>query len=385
VPHSSSSIAPLQPTQEPSDSLPAGGNARPESEGPYWRDAVAPYARASLPRGVFGLLTSVVPYLALSALMYASLGVSYWLTLVLALPAAGFLVRTYIVFHDCTHGSFLPSRVANRWLGTTLGLLVFADFRSWKHNHAMHHASAGDLDRRGAGDVPTLTVTEYHERPWRGRLAYRLFRNPLVMFGIGPIFGLVIAPRIVPSAARPRIRHSVVATNVALAVLVAALCWGLGWRAYLLIELPTILFAGAAGIWLFYVQHQFEDAYWENSENWSYADAALRGSSYLKLPKVLQFFSGNIGLHHVHHLSARIPNYNLQRAHDENPIFHEVPVISLADGLRAVKLKLYDEGEGRMVTFAQARRDHRAAAPRPSLTTLVQTASSPREGRRAAS
>ena len=158
-----------------------------------------------------------------------------------------------------------------------------------------------------------------------------------------------------------------------------------GWRAYLLIELPTILLAGAAGIWLFYVQHQFEDAYWENSENWSYADAALRGSSYLKLPKVLQFFSGNIGLHHVHHLSARIPNYNLQRAHDENPIFHDVPVISLGDGLRAVKLKLIDERDGRMVTFAQARKDHRADAPRSSFTALVQTASSPRKGGRAAS
>jgi acyl-lipid omega-6 desaturase (Delta-12 desaturase) len=368
VPHSSSFIGSLQPIQEPSDPGPAGQSARPGSEGPYWRDAVAPYARPSLPRGVLGLLTSVVPYLALSALMYVSLGVSYWLTLLLAIPTAGFLVRTYIVFHDCTHGSFLPSRVANRWLGTALGLLVFADFRSWKHNHAMHHASAGDLDRRGAGDVPTLTVAEYNARGWRGRLAYRLFRNPLVMFGLGPIFALVIAPRIVPGAARPRIKRGVIATNIALAVLVAALCWGLGWRAYLLIELPTILLAGATGIWLFYVQHQFEDAYWENGENWSYADAALRGSSYLKLPKVLQFFSGNIGLHHVHHLSARIPNYNLQRAHDENPIFHGVPVISLADGLRAVRLKLYDERDGRMVGFARAREDHRATAPRPSLT-----------------
>ncbi len=368
MPHSSTLIASLQHAPEPSDPPPDGGNARPRTEGPYWLDALAPYARASLPRSVFGLLTSVVPYLALSALMYASLGVSYWLTLALALPAAGFLVRTYIVFHDCTHGSFLPSRVANRWLGTTLGLLVFADFRSWKHNHAMHHASAGDLDRRGAGDVPTLTVAEYRERSWRGRLAYRLFRNPLVMFGLGPIIALAIAPRIVPSAARPRIRHSVIATNVALALLVAALCWGLGWRGYLLIEVPTILLAGAAGIWLFYVQHQFEDAYWETGQNWSYADAALRGSSYLKLPKVLQFFSGNIGLHHVHHLSARIPNYNLQRAHDENPIFHDVPVISLADGLRAVKLKLYDEREGRMVTFAQARSDQRTCGSSAAAT-----------------
>jgi omega-6 fatty acid desaturase (delta-12 desaturase) len=323
------------------------------------------------------LATSVVPYLVLSALMYAALGVSYGLTLVLAIPAAGFLIRTFIVFHDCTHGSFLPSKRANRWLGTTLGLLVFADFQSWKHNHAIHHASAGDLSRRGGGDVPTLTVAEYLARPWRGRLAYRLFRHPLVMFGLGPVFALVVQPRIVPSKARSRIKHSVIATNVALVVLVGALCWLLGWRAYLLIELPTIILAGAAGIWLFYVQHQFEDAYWESGETWSYADAALRGSSYLKLPKVLQFFSGNIGLHHVHHLSPRIPNYNLQRAHDENPIFHEVPVITLSDGLRAVKLKLYDERQERMVTFAQADAGDQPATRRP----LIRVFGRPRDYR----
>ena len=300
------------------------------------------------------MATSVVPYLVLSGLMVGALRVSYLVTLLLAIPTAGFLVRTYIVFHDCTHGSFLATKRANTWLGTALGLLVFADFRSWKHHHAIHHASAGDLDRRGVGDVPTITVAEYQRRDKRGRLAYRLFRHPLVMFGLGPIFALTIAPRIVPRGARPRIKRSVIATNVAVVLFVAALCWLIGWRAYLLVEVPTIMLAGAAGIWLFYVQHQFEDAYWENAEKWSYADAALRGSSYLKLPRVLQFFSGNIGLHHVHHLSARIPNYNLQRAHDENPIFHGVPTISLADGLRAVKLKLYDERQRRMVTFAQA-------------------------------
>jgi omega-6 fatty acid desaturase (delta-12 desaturase) len=330
------------------------------SVGPaFWRDALAPYARANPGRSLRCLLTSVVPYLALFALMCLTLNVSYLLTLVLAVPAAGFLVRSYIIFHDCTHGSFLASKRANTWLGTTLGLLVFSTFECWKHNHAVHHATAGDLDRRGVGDVPTLTVAEYQARRWRGRLAYRLFRNPLVMFGFGPIFALVVQPRIVPRSARPRIKRGVMATNVALVVLVAGLCWLIGWRQYLLVETPTIVFAGAAGIWLFYVQHQFEDVYWESSASWSYADAALRGSSYLKLPKVLQFFSGNIGLHHVHHLSARIPNYNLQRAHDENPIFHGVPTLSLADGLRAVRLKLYDEEGGRMVSFAEARTSSR--------------------------
>jgi omega-6 fatty acid desaturase (delta-12 desaturase) len=354
VPQTGPCIDPSAPATavRPVVASPAG---RSQTERPYWKDAVAPYACPSLRRGVVGVLTSVVPYLALSVLMYALLSVSWVLTVALAVPAAGFLIRTYIIFHDCTHGSFLPSRQANRWLGTVLGLLVFADFQSWKHNHAMHHASAGDLDRRGTGDVLTLTVAEYQARPWRGRLGYRLFRNPLVMLGLGPMVAMVVSPRIIPRTARPRIKHSKMATNVALAVIVGVMCWAIGWRAYLLIELPTIMLAGAGGVWLFYVQHQFEDVYWENSQSWSYADAALRGSSYLKLPKILQFFSGNIGLHHVHHLSASIPNYNLQRAHDDNPIFHEVPVISLGDGLRALKLKLYDERQGRLVTFAQAR------------------------------
>jgi len=322
----------------------------------FWRDALAPYARPHLGRSLLDLMTSVVPYLALSALMYFSLGISYLLVLVLAIPAAGFLVRTFILFHDCSHGSLLPSKRANMWLGTLLGLLVYSPFLRWRHDHAIHHATSGDLDRRGGGDVRTLTVAEYLGLSWQGRLGYRIFRNPLVMFGVGPIVALLVGPRLVSRSARPRLRRSVIGTNIALAVLIGALCWLIGWRDYLLVQAPTVLAAGSAGIWLFYVQHQFEDAYWESAEGWSYADAALRGSSYLKLPKVLQFFSGNIGLHHVHHLSARIPNYNLQRAHDENPIFHEVPVLSLWDGLRAVRFKLWDEDRGRLVTFAEAAR-----------------------------
>jgi omega-6 fatty acid desaturase (delta-12 desaturase) len=297
-----------------------------------------------------------VPYFALSTLMYLSLDMSYLLTLAIAVPAAGFLLRTYILFHDCAHGSFLPSRRATAWLGVGLGLVVYAPFRSWRHSHAVHHATAGDLDRRGVGDVLTLTVAEYRALPWWRRLGYRLFRNPLVMFGLGPIYGLVLQPRLVSRSARPRIRRSVIATNIALAVLVGGLCWLIGWREYLLVQGPTALLAGAVGVWLFYVQHQFEDTYWQGREKWSYADAALQGSSYLRLPKLLQFFTGNIGLHHVHHLNAKVPNYNLQRAHDDNPIFHEVPTLSLWDGLRAVRLKLWDEERGRLVPFAEAAR-----------------------------
>jgi omega-6 fatty acid desaturase (delta-12 desaturase) len=237
----------------------------------------------------------------------------------------------------------------------------------------MHHASAGDLDRRGRGDVQTLTVAEWVVLSRRKRLAYRTFRNPLVMLGLGPIWALIIAPRLVPGWARARFGRTIIATNIALAVLLVGLCALVGWRAVLIVQLPSAMLAGALGIWMFYVQHQFEDVYWERKKDWSYAEAALRGSSYLKLPSVLQFVTGNIGLHHVHHLSARIPNYNLQRAHDENPIFHTVPQLNARDGLRALQLKLYDEDSGRMVTFRDAHTaraavaDDRPAAVEPRL------------------
>ena len=327
-----------------------------------WRESLAPYAKPDLRRSVFDIATSVVAYLALTAVMYAALDVSLLLVLVLAVPAAGFLVRTFIVFHDCAHGSFLPWRRANHWLGIACGLLVYSPFHIWRHEHAVHHASAGDLDRRGRGDVETLTVAEWAALSRPKRLAYRTFRNPLVMLGLGPIWALMIAPRLVPGWARARFGRTIIATNIALTVLLVGLCALVGWRAVLVVQLPTAMLAGAVGIWMFYVQHQFEDVYWERKEDWSYAEAALRGSSYLKLPSLLQFFTGNIGLHHVHHLSARIPNYNLQRAHDENPVFHNVPRLNAWDGVRALKLKLYDEDRGRMVGFREARTTRAAVA-----------------------
>jgi acyl-lipid omega-6 desaturase (Delta-12 desaturase) len=288
--------------------------------------------------------------------MYLALDVSYWLTFALAVPAGAFLVRTFILFHDCAHGSFFSSKRANNWVGMGLGLLLLAPFFRWRHDHAVHHATSGDLGRRGVGDIRTLTVKEYSALDWRGRLGYRLTRNPLLMFGLGPVIAMMIGPRIVAKGARPRMRRNVIATNIALALAVGTLCWLIGWRDYLLVTVPPELLAGAVGIWLFYIQHQFEDAYWESGAEWEYADAALRGSSYLHLPRILHFFTGNIGFHHLHHLNARIPNYNLQRAHRENAIFHNVPTLSLWDGVRAVRLKLWDEDRKRLVTFAQARR-----------------------------
>ncbi|HET6869907.1 MAG TPA: fatty acid desaturase [Solirubrobacteraceae bacterium] len=319
------------------------------------REELAAYARPALGRSVFDLVTSVVSYLGVSVLMYFVLDVSYLLVVALMLPAAGFLVLTFVVFHDCAHGSFLPSKRANAWVGRFLGLFVLSPFQRWRHDHAIHHATSGDLERRGVGDIITLTVAEYRARRWRGRLAYRVMRNPVVMFGLGPVIAMIIGPRIATWSQRPRLRHSVLGTDVMLLVVIGGLCWLIGWQSFLLVWAPSALLAGSIGIWLFYVQHQFEDAYWQRAADWNYYDAALCGASYLKLPKVMQFFTGNIGLHHVHHLNARIPNYNLHRAHDENPIFHHVPTLSLWDALHTIRLKLWDEECGKLVTFAGAR------------------------------
>ena len=328
----------------------------PGSSHAPWREALAPFAVPCMRRGLLAVATSALPYVAICAVMYLTLGVSPALTAVLAIAAGGFLLRVFVMFHDCAHGSLLPSRRANAVLGTVLGLLVLSPFRRWRHDHAVHHATSGDLDRRGVGDIVTLTVTEYQERRWRGRVAYRLIRNPLVMFGLGPVFAMIVGPRIVSRGARPRMRNSVLWTDAALVVAIGGLCWLIGWRDFLVVWAPAALLAGSVGIWLFYVQHQFEDAYWQSGDVWSYADAALRGSSHLKLPRILQFFTGNIGLHHVHHLNARIPNYNLRRAHHASPMFASVPTLSLWSGLRSVRFKLWDEQAGRLVTFAQARR-----------------------------
>jgi len=318
------------------------------------RDQLAPYARPDRGRAALCLATSVVPYLCLSVAMYLLLGQSL-LALLIGIPSAAFLVRSFIVFHDCTHGSFFASRRANSWLGHSIGLLLYAPFVRWRHDHAVHHATAGNLDRRGTGDLHTLTVTEYEALSPKSRLAYRLMRNPLIMFGIGPIVAMIIGPRMVAKTARPRMRRSVLATDAALAVAVGLLVWLIGWRDYLLVMGLPALLAGSVGIWLFYVQHQFEDAYWDEDETWSFTESALRGSSFLQLPALLRFCTGSIGYHHLHHLNPLIPNYNLKRAHDQTPVLREVPTLSLGDGIRATKLKLYDERCGRLVSFRDAR------------------------------
>ncbi|HUA75783.1 MAG TPA: fatty acid desaturase [Solirubrobacteraceae bacterium] len=319
-----------------------------------WREQLAPYAQPDSRRALWCVATSVIPYLGLSAAIYLLLGQSL-LALLLGIPAAIFLVRSFIVFHDCTHGSFLASRRANLWLGRSIGLLLYAPFVRWRHDHAVHHATAGNLDRRGTGDLHTLTVAEYDALSPKGRFNYRLQRNPFVMLGLGPVVAMMIGPRIVAKEARPRMRRSVLLTDLALLVAVALLVWQIGWRDYLLVLVLPALLAGSIGIWLFYVQHQFEDAYWDSDDDWSFTEAALRGSSFLKLPAPLRFATGNIGYHHVHHLNASIPNYNLKRAHDQTPSLHAVPTLTLLDGIRATRLKLYCERRGRLVGFREAR------------------------------
>ncbi len=333
------------------------------ADDPFWRKRMAPYARPILPRTVLDIATSVVPFVVLWGLMYMALDVSYLLVLALSVPAAGFLLRTFILFHDCTHASLFHSRAANTWGGRIFGLLVFQCFANWRHHHAFHHGSAGDLDRRGTGDVTTWTVDEYFSKPFISRVGYRLFRHPLVMFGIGPLWSLLIGPRIWAGAKSDKLRNSILLTNLAIVVMIAAAMVVFGWQEVLLIEAPMILIAGTAGVWLFFVQHQFEDVYWENGETWNYTEAALRGSSYLKLPQPLQFFTGNIGLHHVHHLSARVPNYSLQRAHDENEVFQQVPVLTFRGSLRCSRFKLWDERSKGLVTFAAGKASMRAASP----------------------
>ncbi len=320
-----------------------------------WRRRLAPYAQSHRVRSSVQFLTSVVAYLALAVLTYESIAVSPLLALALAPLAGGFLVRTFIVFHDCTHGSFWPSKRGNQWVGRLCGLLTLSAFACWRHDHAVHHATVGDLDRRGTGDIPTLAVAEYNARSPKRRQAYRVFRNPLVMFGVGPVFVMMIAPRIWSAEQRPRLRHSAMLTDLSLVVVGGTLMVLLGPVDALLTWLPAMLIAGSAGVFLFYVQHQYEDVYWERHSEWSFQAAALQGSSYLKLPKVLQFFTGNIGLHHVHHMSSQIPNYNLQRAHDEVPAFHAAPVFSLREAVKLTRLKLWDEDSRRMVTFKEAR------------------------------
>jgi omega-6 fatty acid desaturase (delta-12 desaturase) len=316
-----------------------------------WVEVVSKYNFPDHPKSWWQVINSVVPYVGLWVAMYHSLKVSYWLTLALSLLAAGFLVRIFIIFHDCGHGSFFRSEKLNRLVGIPLGLLVFTPYHRWHRDHFIHHSSVGNLDKRGIGDVETLTVKEYLELSKWGKIKYRMYRHPLFLFGIAPILLFLIQHRIPKSYMSFKQRMYVYLSNAAIVGTIILLMWWIGWREYILIQLPIIYFASIAGVWLFYVQHQFDRVVWKRSQEWNYQSVALEGSSFLKLPSILQWFSGNIGYHHIHHLSPRIPNYKLQKCHEENEIFSSIKPLTFKEIMRAFKLRLWDEERNKLISF----------------------------------
>ena len=320
------------------------------------KDILVAHQNASMKQALWQLTNTFVPYVLLWYAMYWTVEVSLWLTVSLAALSGGLLVRIFIIFHDCTHGSYFRSRRANDIVGFIAGVLTFSPYQHWRWEHAIHHRSAGNLDKRGIGDIWTMTVQEYLSASrWR-RLHYRLVRNPIILFVLAPLFIFVIKQRFSSTKAERRQRHSVWLLNVTLLVSTILLSWIFGVASYLLIQSIAMAVAGATGLWLFYVQHQFKGVYWERDEKWNYTAAALRGSSYYKLPKVLQWISGNIGFHHIHHLSPRIPNYNLQKCHESDPRFAEVATISLLSSLRSLKFRFWDEQTKELVGYAHIRK-----------------------------
>ncbi len=290
-------------------------------------------------------------YSILWFLMYESLSLSYWITLGLSFPAAGMLVRLFIIYHDCGHGSFFKSRKLRDFLGVLIGILTFTPYFSWSHNHNIHHETAGNLDKRGIGDVWTLTVEEYKKCSAWKKIIYRFYRNPVTMFGIGTLFVFLIGNRFTRKDMDERGRIGVYITNAGLFVFATAMSFIIGFKAFVIIQFPIIYLAGIMGFWLFYIQHQFDPSYWSRNESWDYKKVALEGSSYYKLPRILQYFTGNIGFHHIHHLSPLIPNYNLSRCHRENSIFNQIRPLKFRVAFRALTFRLWNESTSEMISF----------------------------------
>jgi omega-6 fatty acid desaturase (delta-12 desaturase) len=341
----------------------AGGLTRAGVAAPAWREIVARYSEPDARRGIIQLLNTGVPFLALFAAMLFGIHYQMWAMLVLALPAAALLLRLFMFQHDCGHGSFFQARWANDGLGRLLGVLTLTPYACWHRSHALHHASSGNLDRRGFGDIDTLTVREYFARPTWRRLRYRLYRHPLVLFGLGPAWHFLLRQRI-PTGHPLRHRAnwtSVLGTDVAIAALIAPIALTMGLHWFLLAYLPVVLLAGTIGVWLFYIQHQFEETYWNDAAGWSFQAAALEGASFYDLPRILHWVTGYIGFHHIHHLSSRIPNYRLRECFAENPELHHAKRLSLLASVRCARLTLWDETSRRLVSFRDARRMRPAA------------------------
>ncbi len=322
---------------------------------------LAAYRTPSLKRSLIQLLTSAIPFALLWATALLALRVGLWATLLMAVPAALFMVRLFMIQHDCGHGAFFRSHRANDLVGGVIGVLTLIPYEYWRRTHAIHHKTSGDLDYRGFGDIDTLTVREYFARSRLARLAYRLYRHPMVLLVVGPIYQFMVKHRLpldVPWSWR-REWNSVLLTNLGIATL-ALLAWQtIGLQSFLLVHLPITLIGGSIGVFLFYVQHQFEDTYWREHPQWDFHAAGLKGSSYLQLPKILQWFTANISLHHIHHINSKIPNYRLPECYEENPVFRHVTKITLWQGIQCLRLALWDEQAQKLVSFGQAKRTTR--------------------------
>lgn len=318
---------------------------------------IAPYREPRLTRSVVELVVTVVPFVVLWVMIWASIDAGYWIGLVLALPAAGLLVRLFLIQHDCGHGAFFRRRAANDWVGRVIGVLTVTPYDYWRRSHSLHHASSGNLDNRGVGDIDTLTLDEFRARGRWQRLAYRIYRHPAIMFGIGPAYQFLLRHRLpfglMRNGWRPWI--SAMATNAGIAVVAALIVMQVGLVPFLLVQLPITILAASIGVWLFYVQHQFEGAVWERQEDWGFHHSALHGSSHYDLPRVLRWFSANIGVHHVHHLSSRIPFYRLTEVLRDRPELRDVGRLTLRQSFKAVRLVLWDEDRKRLISFREAK------------------------------
>lgn len=316
---------------------------------------VALFAKSDNKAGIKQLINTIPPLFLFWFLAYLSLSISIWLTLASAIIASGFFVRTFIIFHDCAHLSFFKNKKANRILGTITGIIIHFPYEKWKKEHAIHHATSGNLDKRGTGDVWVMTVDEYVAASFWVRLYYRLYRNPIILFGLGPFFLLFKSNRLNRKGAKRKERENTYLINVSIVAIYALLIWAIGWQAFLLIQLPVLFVSGSFGIWLFYVQHQFEDSYFEHEDKWDYVKAAVEGSSYYKLPRMMQWITGSIGFHHVHHLSPRVPNYHLEKAHEATPPLQKVTTITLASSLKSIRFRLFDESSKSFVGFKEVK------------------------------
>lgn len=320
------------------------------------RRELSQYRSPQRVRSILELALTATPLVVLWALAWGALSAGYWFGLLLTLPAAAFLVRLFMIQHDCAHRSFFHSRRANDWTGRIIGVLTLTPHDFWRYTHAQHHAGSGNLDRPRIGEIDTLTLREYQSLPRRKQLCYRLYRHPLVLFGLGPAYLFLLDYRLPLGFMRKGWMPwmSTMATNAAIAILVVTMIWLVGIGPFLLVQLPITLLAAAIGVWLFYIQHQFENTYWERAENWKFDQAALNGSSHYDLPAVLRWFSANIGVHHVHHLCSRIPSYRLPEVLRDYPELRTVGRLTLRQSFRSVGLALWDEEERRLVSYREA-------------------------------